>query len=125
VQPPELNIPEGYFHLSTRRGKQFNSMVQAKVDPLTGGHRDAVFMAVSDAERLGLSDGDPVTLRSDIGMVSGRCRIALMKERNLQMFWPEANPLIPRDVVEPQCGIPDFTAVVEVVAHPLSGATER
>jgi len=48
-----------------------------------------------------------------------------MKERNLQMFWPEANPLIPRDVVEPQCGIPDFTAVVEVVAHPLSGATER
>tara|TARA_Y100000758_G_scaffold26290_1_gene17671 strand:+ start:2199 stop:4352 length:2154 start_codon:yes stop_codon:yes gene_type:complete len=125
VQPPELNIPEGYFHLSTRRGKQFNSMVQAKVDPLTGGHRDDVFMAVSDAERLGLSDGDPVTLRSDIGMVSGRCRIALMKERNLQMFWPEANPLIPRDVVEPQCGIPDFTAVVEVVAHPLSGATER
>jgi anaerobic selenocysteine-containing dehydrogenase len=100
-------------------------MVQAKVDPLTGGHRDDVFMAVSDAERLGLSDGDPVTLRSDIGMVSGRCRIALMKERNLQMFWPEANPLIPRDVVEPQCGIPDFTAVVEVVAHPLSGATER
>ena len=125
VQPPELNIPEGYFHLSTRRGKQFNSMVQAKVDTLTGGHRDDVFMAVSDAERLGLSDGDPVTLRSDIGMVSGRCRIALMKERNLQMFWPEANPLIPRDVVEPQCGIPDFTAVVEVVAHPLSGATER
>ena len=125
VQPPELNIPEGYFHLSTRRGKQFNSMVQAEVDPLTGGHRDDVFMAASDAERLGLSDGDPVTLRSDIGMVSGRCRIALMKERNLQMFWPEANPLIPRDVVEPQCGIPDFTAVVEVVAHPLSGATER
>ena len=125
VQPPELNIPEGYFHLSTRRGKQFNSMVQAEVDPLTGGHRDDVFMAASDAERLGLSDGDPVTLRSDIGMVSGRCRIAPMKERNLQMFWPEANPLIPRDVVEPQCGIPDFTAVVEVVAHPLSGATER
>ena len=77
-------------------------MVQAKVDPLTGGHRDDVFMAVSDAERLGLSDGDPVTLRSDIGMVSGRCRIALMKERNLQMFWPEANPLIPQGC----CGTP-------------------
>jgi hypothetical protein len=38
-----------------------------------------------------------------------------MKARNLQVFWPEANPLIRRDVVEPRCGIPDFTAVVEVV----------
>ena len=124
VKPPELDIPDGYFHLSTRRGKQFNSMVQAKVDPLTGGRRDDVFMSLSDAERLGLSHGDPMTLRSEIGMVSGRCRIAPMKERNLQMFWPEANPLIPRGVVEPQCGIPDFSAVVEVVPHRLSEETE-
>ena len=99
-------------------------MVQAKVDPLTGGKRDDVFMSASDAQQLGLSHGDPVTLRSDIGMVNGRCRIAPMKERNLQMFWPEANPLIPRGVVEPQCGIPDFSAVVEVVPHRLSEETE-
>ena len=124
MKPPEFDIPDGYFHLSTRRGKQFNSMVQAKVDPLTGGRRDDVFMSLSDAERLGLSHGDPMTLRSEIGMVSGRCRIAPMKERNLQMFWPEANPLIPRGVVEPQCGIPDFSAVVEVVPHRLSEETE-
>ena len=124
VKPPELDIPDGYFHLSTRRGKQFNTMVQAKVDPLTGGKRDDVFMSVSDAQRLGLSHGDPVTLRSEIGMVSGRCHIAPMKERNLQMFWPEANPLIPRGIVEPQCGIPDFSAVVEVVSRPLGEEAE-
>ena len=124
VKPPELDIPDGYFHLSTRRGKQFNTMVQAKVDPLTGGKRDDVFMSVSDAQQLGLSHGDPVTLRSEIGMVSGRCHIAPMKERNLQMFWPEANPLIPRGVVEPQCGIPDFSAVVEVVSRPLGEEAE-
>ena len=124
VKPPELDIPDGYFHLSTRRGKQFNTMVQAKVDPLTGGKRDDVFMSVSDAQRLGLSHGDLVTLRSEIGMVSGRCHIAPMKERNLQMFWPEANPLIPRGVVEPQCGIPDFSAVVEVVSRPLGEEAE-
>ena len=124
VKPPELDIPDGYFHLSTRRGKQFNSMVQAKVDPLTGGKRDDVFMSVSDAQQLGLSHGDPVTLRSEIGMVSGRCHIAPMKERNLQMFWPEANPLIPRGVVEPQCGIPDYSAVVEVVSRPLGEEPE-
>ncbi len=114
VAPPESAIPEGRFHLSTRRGKQFNSMIQAQRDPLTGGVRDDVFMARTDADRLGLADGDRVSLRSDVGSMSARVRIAPMKERNLQVFWPEANTLIRRDVVEPQCGIPDFTAVVEV-----------
>jgi len=120
VAPPELEIPEGYFHLSTRRGKQFNSMVQADRDPSTGGARDDVFMAPEDARRLGLSEGDPVVLESDAGSFRGRCRPAAMKERNLQVFWPEANPLIRRDVVEPQCGIPDFTAVVRI--EPAHGA---
>ncbi len=112
---PEEGVPEGRFHLSTRRGKQFNSMIQAPRDPLTGGLRDHVFMAAADARRLGLRDGDPVTLSSDVGSFSGRCRVAPIKERNVQVFWPEGNPLIRRDVVEPQCGIPDFTAVVDVV----------
>ncbi len=114
VQPPELEIPEGRFHVSTRRGKQFNSMIQARRDPLTGGERKDVFMAAADARRLGLADGDPVTLRSEVGVFHGACKVGPLKERNLQVYWPEANPLIPRDVVEPQCGIPDFTAVVEV-----------
>jgi molybdopterin-dependent oxidoreductase alpha subunit len=123
--PPELDIPEGRFHLSTRRGKQFNSMVQAARDPLTGGLRDHVFMAAADARALGLSEGDPVLLRSDVGELRGRCRIAPMKERNLQVFWPEANPLIRHDVVEPQCGIPDFTAVVSVERLETGLAPER
>jgi anaerobic selenocysteine-containing dehydrogenase len=126
TRPPEIDIPEGWFHLSTRRGKQFNSMIQARRDPLTGGERDHVFMAPADARRLGLAEGDPVVLRSEVGEFYGRCRPAPMKERNLQMFWPEANPLIRRDVVEPQCGIPDFTALVRVEAASASatGATD-
>ncbi|MEJ2205706.1 MAG: FdhF/YdeP family oxidoreductase [Gemmatimonadota bacterium] len=111
---PEEGVPEGRFHLTTRRGKQFNSMIQAVRDPLTGGFRDHVFMAAADARRLGLSDGDRVTLSSPVGSFQGRCRIAPIKERNVQVFWPEANSIIPTGVVEPQCGIPDFTAVVEV-----------
>ena len=114
VAPPELDVPEGAFHLSTRRGKQFNSMIQAERDPLTGGRRDEIFIAPADLRRLGLAEGDRVRLRSDVGEMIGRCRAAPMKERNLQVFWPEANPLIRRDVVEPQCGIPDFTAIVRV-----------
>ncbi len=114
MQPPELDVPEGHFHLSTRRGKQFNSMIQAERDPLTGGARDDVFMSAADARRLGLSDGDVVRVTSETGELLGRCRIGPVKERNVQLFWPEANPLIRHDVVEPQCGIPDFTAVVRV-----------
>ncbi|MDX1492501.1 MAG: FdhF/YdeP family oxidoreductase [Longimicrobiales bacterium] len=125
VAPPELDIPEGHFHLSTRRGKQFNSMVQAEKDPLTGGVRDHVFMAPADARRLGLSEGDPVTLVSEVGTFHGRCRPSDMKERNLQLFWPEANPLIRRGVVEPQCGIPDFTAVVRVEPGHTGGDAEE
>jgi anaerobic selenocysteine-containing dehydrogenase len=94
-------------------------MIQARRDPLTGGERTDVFMAKADAQRMGLADGDPVTLRSEVGVFRGTCKVGPVKERNLQVFWPEANPLIRRDVVEPQCGIPDFTATVEV--HPGHG----
>ncbi len=36
VAPPESNVPEGRFVLSSRRGKQFNTMVWQDIDPLTG-----------------------------------------------------------------------------------------
>ena len=39
----------GYsFAVSTRRGKQFNSMVQREVDPLTGADRDAILISEED-----------------------------------------------------------------------------
>src|SRR4029077_10201779 len=50
--------PDGRLTLSTRRGKQFNSMVQSKADKITGAAREAVFISESDAARLGLSEGD-------------------------------------------------------------------
>ncbi|MDT8369294.1 MAG: FdhF/YdeP family oxidoreductase [Longimicrobiales bacterium] len=115
VRPPELDVPEGWFHLSTRRGKQFNSMVQAEVDPLTGAGRDAVFMAEGDARRLGVAEGDALLLRNEIGELRGRCRIARIREGNVQLHWPEGNVLIEKGVVEPACGIPDYTARVEIL----------
>ena len=41
----------GEFLVSTRRGKQFNSMVQREVDPLTGASRDAVLMSADGCRR--------------------------------------------------------------------------
>src|SRR5262249_40743312 len=60
------------FCLSTRRGKQFNSMVHRDRDPLTGARRGDVLMNAEDAARLGLADGDRLLVRSDSGAMTGR-----------------------------------------------------
>ncbi len=109
---PETRIPDGKFYLTTRRGKQFNSMIFAERDPLTGAGRDAVFMSEVDAKRLGVADGAPVRLRSEVGSYLGRVRIAPVKPRTLQVHWPEANVLIPRRY-DPVSGEPDYNAYVE------------
>jgi hypothetical protein len=41
-------------------------------------------------------------------------RVDTIKPRNLQAYWPEANPLIRRRVCEVTSGIPDYNAIVEV-----------
>src|SRR6266496_4074641 len=48
------------FIVSTRRGKQFNSLVYAEIDPLNGAPRDAVLMNPDDAARLHLANRDRV-----------------------------------------------------------------
>ncbi len=114
VPLPGRHVPEGMFAVATRRGKQFNSMVQERQDALTGAVREAVLMNRDDAGRLGLSDADPVILRSEGGEFRGRVRIAPMKPGNLEVHWPEGNVLIDRRRRSPQAGIPDYNAVVRV-----------
>ena len=104
------------FVVTTRRGKQFNSMTQSTTDALTGtSGRDAVFMAAADAARLGLAEGAPLELASALGRFSGRCRLARVKPGTLQVYWPEGNVLIGRRL-DPASGEPDYNAVVRVVA---------
>ena len=110
---PDVAVPEGRFYLTTRRGKQFNSMVYRSSDPLTGAERDAVFMNADDARALGLAEGAAVELRSETGAFRGRVRISKLKARTLQVFWPEGNVLIPRRY-DPDSGEPDYNAFVEV-----------
>jgi molybdopterin-dependent oxidoreductase alpha subunit len=105
---------DGTFRLSTRRGKQFNSMVHRAVDPLTGARRRDVLMNESDAKRLGLSDGDELILRSPVGSFEGQCRVAPIAAGNVQVHWPEGNVLIERGVSDPECGIPDYNTLVQI-----------
>ncbi len=114
VAPRSLGIPDGMFLVATRRGKQFNSMVHERRDALTGAGRDAVLISRDDAGRLGLRDGDPVVLRSDVGEMRGRACIAPVQPGTLQVHWPEGNVLIDRRRRSPQTGVPDYNALVRL-----------
>jgi len=122
------------FYLTTRRGKQFNSMVYSDRDPLTGStRRDDVFIAPEDAARLGLRDGDPILLRPlhstpqtshsassqtfnlppPTSVFHGHCRISPVKSGTLQAYWPEANALISTRL-DPASHEPDYNAWVSL-----------
>jgi molybdopterin-dependent oxidoreductase alpha subunit len=114
VDLPEENVPPGRFLLSTRRGKQFNSMVHADFDPLTGLVRDDILMSREDAELLGLRDGDPILVRNERGEFRGRAKIDRVKPGCVQGHWPELNVVVPAGCLDPS-GVPDYNAVVEVL----------
>jgi molybdopterin-dependent oxidoreductase alpha subunit len=116
LTPPDADVPDGAFVVSTRRGKQFNSMVHGTVDPLTGAGRDAVMMDPTDAAAMGVGAGDRVVLRSPTGSYQGTVTLVRLPARTLQVHWPEGNVLIAggADRREPMSKVPDYNAVVTV-----------
>jgi len=112
LDPPDRRAAEGKFYLSTRRGKQFNSMTFGTADRLMGtNRRDMIFISAEDTERLGLNDGARVRVRSDTGEMNGIIQLAPVKSGTLQAYWPEANVLISRRT-DPVSGEPDYNAEV-------------
>jgi molybdopterin-dependent oxidoreductase alpha subunit len=112
--PTELAPDEWY--VSTRRGKQFNSMVLDTTDPLTGAGREAVYIDEHDAGVIGVADGDPITLTSPCGRFEGRAKLVRLPARTLQVHWPEGNVLLAGGAAhrEPTSRVPDYNAVVTV-----------
>jgi molybdopterin-dependent oxidoreductase alpha subunit len=102
------------FVVSTRRGKQFNSLIYAEVDPLNGAPRDAILMSPEDAAALKLVQNERVRLTNDVGQYEGRVFLAPIARGNLQVHWPEGNVLIRKGVVEQTSGVPDYNARVKV-----------
>jgi anaerobic selenocysteine-containing dehydrogenase len=72
-------------------------------------------MAHVDVERLGLADGSRVVVRSATGDVPARIKVSPIRPGNVQMFFPEANPLIETGRRDPVALVPDYNAVVEVL----------
>jgi len=115
VMPAAAEQRPGRYQLSTRRGKQFNSMVWRERDPLTGAGRDALFLSAVDAIALAVTEGDPLVVRAEGGAtVRARAHVVPIRAGNVQMFWPEANPLIAQGRRDAVSGVPDYNAVVEI-----------
>ncbi|MEH2396001.1 FdhF/YdeP family oxidoreductase [Nostoc sp.] len=111
--PRQRELPEGYFLLATRRGKQFNSMVQERKDAITGAMREAVLMNAADAAQLGLKDSDRVILKNDLGELFCQVYIAPIQSGNLQVHWPEGNVLLDKSKRSLE-GVPDYNAIVRL-----------
>ncbi|HEX7796881.1 MAG TPA: molybdopterin-dependent oxidoreductase [Vicinamibacterales bacterium] len=116
VRPRPNHLSSPHFLVSTRRGKQFNSMIQREIDPLTGAGRDAVFVNADDLARLSLQEGQRVRLTSADGFFDGRLRQAPIKPGNLEVHWPEGNTLLSGTAIDPDSMEPDYNAVVTIEA---------
>ncbi|HEY3861814.1 MAG TPA: FdhF/YdeP family oxidoreductase [Verrucomicrobiae bacterium] len=102
------------FTVSTRRGKQFNTLIYAQVDPITGAPREAIFISPEDAAEMNLRANDAIALVNDCGRYEGRVFVAPIARGNLQIHWPEGNVILPRGVLDPVGGVPDYNARVRV-----------
>jgi len=111
------------FRVSTRRGKQFNSMIQREVDPLTGASRDAIFISADDLARLRMRDGERVLLHSAAGRYAGRLKTAAIAPGNLEVHWPEGNVLLSASAIDPESFEPDYNATVTVTRQADSAGT--
>jgi hypothetical protein len=78
-------------------------------------------MNADDAGHLRLIHGDAIVLRNSLGAFEGRVFIAPIARGNLQIHWPEGNPLIDRDRHDSDSGTPDYTTRVRIekVATPV------
>ncbi|MDX2023096.1 MAG: molybdopterin-dependent oxidoreductase [Deltaproteobacteria bacterium] len=116
VPVPRVEVPEGAFLLSMRRGKQFNSMTFGPKDPLSQDRgRNAIFCEASDLAALGLREGASVRVRSPHGELEGVCYAGPCRKGHVQAYWPEGNVLLSR-VYDPVSGEPDYKTVVTLTA---------
>lgn len=112
VELPELRKPEGHFYVTTRRGKQFNSMIYDEKDPFNNADRYDVLMNKNDCIELGIKQGDAVVVYNQHGTFNGRAKYVPLKSGNIEVHWPEGNSLIPKGVYEQYAGIPEYNTAV-------------
>ncbi|UGB29003.1 FdhF/YdeP family oxidoreductase [Metabacillus sp. B2-18] len=114
VEIPDLGKKEGQFVVTSRRGKQFNSMVYKETDPFNGAERYDVLMNAEDAKRLSIAEGEGIVVYNGFGVFQGRAKFVDIAKGNLEVHFPEGNFLLPRGRYEKFAGIPDYNITVTV-----------
>ncbi|MGG2483068.1 FdhF/YdeP family oxidoreductase [Brevibacillus borstelensis] len=114
IELPELQRPNGQFFVTTRRGKQFNSMVYSERDPFNDADRYDVLIHPEDAKSLHIREGEPIVVYNQFGTFQGKAKYADTLQGNIQVYWPEGNVLIPKGVYEKYAGIPEYNTTVKV-----------
>lgn len=118
VTPPRVDVPLGQFLLTTRRGKQFNSMTYGSRDPLTAGTpRDAILLDPRDWAELGIREGERVRVTSPSGTLEATAGAGPCRRGHAQGFWPECNSLLARKY-DPASGEPDYNTTVRIERAP-------
>lgn len=114
IELPELRKPEGHFYVTTRRGKQFNSMIYGEKDAFNNADRYDILINETDAKELNIKEGEAIVAYNKFGVYHGRAKFADTREGNIQVYWPEGNVLIPKGVYEKYAGIPEYNTGVVV-----------
>ena len=112
LDTPEVARDTGSYWVSTRRGKQFNTLIYSEMDPLNGAPRKAVLISHQDCHREGLAKGDRLILKNAMGRFEGVAWPVEMAPGNLQIHWPEGNDLIASGRTDRGGGVPDYNARV-------------
>jgi anaerobic selenocysteine-containing dehydrogenase len=85
--------------MTIRSEGQFNTVVYEDYDLYRGIEgRDVILVHPSDLARLGLKDGQRITVRSETGEMPGQRATAFdkIKPGNVAMYYPECNVIVPR-----------------------------
>ncbi len=114
VKIPDLGKKEGQFIVTSRRGKQFNSMVYKETDPFNKAERYDVLINAKDANRLSITEGEGIVVYNGFGVFQGRAKFVDIASGNLEVHFPEGNFLLPRGRYEKYAGIPDYNITVTV-----------
>lgn len=114
ITPPRVDVPLGQFLLTTRRGKQFNSMTYGSRDPLTAGAgRSTILLDERDWAELGIREGERIRVTSKAGTIEATAGAGPCRRGHAQGFWPECNALLGRKY-DPASGEPDYNTTVRI-----------